>query len=364
MDAFRNYQNLMSGIGENVTQEAKNAKQRAIFNAKNRADEIVKTVGEAKVFISGKPIIKKVGQVLKPRIKKAADQFVKQGEEKFGQLFKPGGGTGPPAAPDVNATVTPNSAGPSRLDALRNDVADRETAAQNAKNAQASEDSAVRRGAKDPEPTGSEETIEMDDIGASNAGREIPNQAFDPNAAGAGVEESTTAGGDITTGLEGGFNAGSDPVFSSVMSQTRGGNLQNPFANARQNKFNPRQEDGQSNTTPRSTPAEPETQSTADAPMEGTQAGGDALDQAAQDAKIAAEAAAKAAAKDAAGGEAVGGILDAIPGAEAIGLAIGAIVAGVGAHRAHRAEEEEKSKDQSPMNPTSFSYQAGVGQDN
>ena len=54
----------MSGIGENVTQEAKNAKQRAIFNAKNRADEIVKTVGEAKVFISGKPIIKKVGQVL------------------------------------------------------------------------------------------------------------------------------------------------------------------------------------------------------------------------------------------------------------------------------------------------------------
>ena len=71
MDAFRNYQNLMSGIGENVTQEAKNAKQRAIFNAKNRADEIVKTVGEAKVFISGKPIIKKVGQVLKmPRRQK------------------------------------------------------------------------------------------------------------------------------------------------------------------------------------------------------------------------------------------------------------------------------------------------------
>lgn len=357
MDAFRNYQNLMSGIGENVTQEAKNAKQRAIFNAKNRADEIVKTVGEAKVFISGKPIITKVGQVLKPRIKKATDDFIKQGEEKFGQLFKPR--VGPP--PDVNATVTPNSAGPSRLDALRQDVADREKAAQNAKDAQASEDSAVRRGAKDPEPTGGEETIEMDDIGASNAGREIPNQAFDPSAS--GVQESTTAGGDITSGLEGGFNAGSDPVFSSVMSQTRGGNLQNPFANARQNKFNPRQEDGQSNTTPRSTPAEPETQSTADAPMEGTQAGGDALDQVAQDAKIAAEATAKAAAKDAVGGEAVGGILDAIPGAEAIGLAIGAIVAGVGAHRAHRAEEAEKSKDKTPMNPTSFSYQAGVGQD-
>jgi len=63
MDAFKNYQALMSGIGENVAQEAKNAKTEALFNAKSRADEIVKTVGEAKMFISGKPLLNKVGKL-------------------------------------------------------------------------------------------------------------------------------------------------------------------------------------------------------------------------------------------------------------------------------------------------------------
>ena len=398
----------MSGIGENVAQEAKNAKTEALFNAKSRADEIVKTVGEAKMFISGKPLLNKVGKVVKGKIQKS----LKEGEQKFGKLFKkpeetpgqgaerrlgvtdeeaeayfkgPGGNAGVPEPPAVNADVTPNDAGPSRLDELRQKVANREKEAKDAKDAEQAEkdanDAAEARGAKDPAATGEEETIEMTDLGGGT-GAEIPNKAFDPASAEGGEvsfagEGASTTGGDIA--LQGGFNAGSDPVFSSVMSQSRGQNLQNPFANARQNKFNPQREDGQSNSTPRSQPAEPETQPTADAPVTSTQAGTEAagteasatggLD--ADAAKAAAEAAAKAAAKKAAeagseelaGGEAAGGILDAIPGGEVLGLLVGGIMAAVAAHKAHKAEEEEESADKAPVNPTTFSYQAGIGTD-
>tara|TARA_R110002096_G_scaffold256335_1_gene449617 strand:+ start:3917 stop:5122 length:1206 start_codon:yes stop_codon:yes gene_type:complete len=401
MDAFKNYQALMSGIGSNVEQAQKNAKQEALFNAKSRADEIVKTVGEAKVFLSGKPIINKVGAYLKPKLKEGLDNFKKEAEEKFGNLVKGKlpGESGAPEPPPVNAEAVPNNAGPSRLDELRQNVANREKEAQKAKDAEQAEkdanDAAEARGAKDAEPTGEEETFEMQDIGASKAAQEIPNRAFDPSAADEEVGETAAgeAGGgtDIATGLEGGFNASSDPVFSSVMSQSRGANLQNPFANARQNKFNPDEEDGQSASTPRSQPADPETQPTADAPASGTQAGADAGDAGADaggggavaetdiDAaiaksaaeKAAAEAAAKSAAEktaaeaggEAAGGEAAGGILDAIPGGQVLGLLVGAIMAGVAAHKAHKAEEEEKATDVAGNNPTSFSYQSGVGTD-
>ena len=44
MDAFKNYQTLMSGIGENVAGQAANAKASALFNAKSRTDDIVKTL--------------------------------------------------------------------------------------------------------------------------------------------------------------------------------------------------------------------------------------------------------------------------------------------------------------------------------
>ena len=396
MDAFKNYQALMSGIGENVAGQAENAKKNALFNAKSRADEIVKTVGEAKLFISGKPLMGKVSKFLKSKLKERLQETPGQGaERRLGvsdkdaeDYFKE-----PVEPPTVNAEAIPNNAGPSRLDALRDKIAQQEKDAQRAKSQKDADDAAERRGAKDPEPTGEEESFEMKDMGGGQNApgtTEVQNRAFDPNELDDETAESNLAdaaggGGDIATGLEGGFNAASDPVFSSVMSQTRGGNLQNPFANARQNKFNPQQEDGQSNSTPRSQPSEPDTQPTADAPTSGSQAGmeaggneasiggaggEDVADAAAAAAKSAAEAAAKAAAERAAGGaaaklgteEAGAGILDAIPGADIIGVVVGGIMAAVAAHKAHKEEKDEE--DLAPAgNNTTISYQAGIGDD-
>lgn len=383
MDAFKNYQALMSGIGENVAGQAANAKASALFNAKSRTDDIVKTLGEAKVFISGKPLMAKVGKVIKAKLKERIQQ---RPETEPGKDIKE-----PVEPPEVNAEVTPNNAGPSRLDALKDKIAQRERNAQKAKDAEQAQkdadDSAEARGAKDKDASGEEESFEMKDMGGGGGeGQEIPNKAFDPSEA-EGNEvsfagEGEAVGGDITTGLEGGFNAASDPVFTSVMSQTRGGNLQNPFANARQNKFNPQQEDGQSNTAPRSQPEEPETQSTADAPASSSQAGieaGGGAEEAsiggaggedmAAAAKAAAEAAAKKAAEAAgeaggklAGEEGAAGFLDAIPGADVIGVVVGGIMAAVAAHKAHKAEKDEEDLP-GATNNTTISYQAGIGTD-
>lgn len=392
MDAFKNYQSLMSGIGQNIAGEAANQKATAIFNAKSRADEIAKSIGEAKVFISGKPLMAKVGKVLKAKFNERSKEYLKKFQEG-----KPGGDIKEPVEPpEVNAEVTPNDAGPSRLDALKDKIAQREYNVRKAKEKEQAQkdadDSAERRGAKDKDASGEEESFEMKDMGGgSGEGQEIQNKAFDPSEA-EGNEisfagEGEAVGGDIATGLEGGFNAASDPVFTSVMSQTRGGNLQNPFANARQNKFNPQQEDGQSNSAPRSQPAEPETQSTADAPASSSQAGieagggaeeasiggaggEDLADSAVAAAKSAAEAAAKKAAEklaEQAGGKLAGeegatGILDAIPGADVIGVVVGGILAAVSEHKAHLAEKAEQSLAPA-SNFTTMSYQAGVGTD-
>ena len=402
MDAFKNYQALMSGIGENIQGQAENAKKSALFNAKSRTDDIVKTLGEAKVFISGKPLMAKVGKVLKAKLKErmkpreetsgeAAERRMGATDKEYEDYFKE-----PVEPPTVNAEVVPNNAGPSRLDALRDKIAQREKDAQKAKDDQQAQkdadDAAERRGAKDKDASGEEETFEMKDIGGGTGdGQEITNRAFDPTELDGDTVESNLAdaaggGGDIATGLEGGFNVSSDPVFSSVMSQTRGGNLQNPFANARQNKFNPQQEDGQSNSTPRSQPAEPETQPTADAPTSGSQAGVEAggneasigggavaetdIDAASAAAKSVAEAAAKSAAEKAAGSaaaklggeEAGAGVLDAIPGADVIGLVVGGIMAAVAAHKAHKAEKDEENMAPAGNN-TTISFQAGIGDD-
>lgn len=390
MDAFKNYQSLMSGIGQNIAGEAANQKASALFNAKTRADEIAKTIGEAKLFISGKPLMAKVGKVLKAKFKERSKEYLKKVKEG-----KPGGDIKEPVEPpEVNAEVTPNNAGPSRLDALKDKIAQRERNVRKAKEKEQAQkdadDSAERRGAKDKDASGEEESFEMKDMGGGN-GEEITNKAFDPSEADGNevsfAGEGEAVGGDIATGLEGGFNAASDPVFTSVMSQTRGGNLQNPFANARQNKFNPQQEDGQSNSAPRSQPTEPETQSTADAPgsssQAGIEAGGgaeeasiggaggeDLADSAVAAAKSAAEAAAKKAAgklAEQAGGKLAGeegatGFLDAIPGADVIGVVVGGILAAVSEHKAHVAEKAEESLAPA-SNFTTMSYQAGIGTD-
>jgi len=95
-------------------------------------------------------------------------------------------------------------------------------------------------------------------------------------------------------------------------------------------------------------------------------AGESALEGAGSDlAKVVAKKAAGAIAKtvaEEAGGEAVGGVLDAIPGADIIGLLVGAVTTAIAAHKAHVAMKKQQAE-QSPAITTNETFQAGIGTD-
>ena len=78
-------------------------------------------------------------------------------------------------------------------------------------------------------------------------------------------------------------------------------------------------------------------------------------------AKKTAGAVGKAAAEEG-GGQATGGILDAIPGGEAIGVIVGAITAGIAAHKAHKAMRADANQP-SAVNVVNSSFQSGIGTD-
>lgn len=73
----------MEGIINSVNQRAVASNQhlQAKTNILSRNDEIMKTLGEAKVFISGKSIGQKVGQAIKARAKATAEKYVAQAKD-------------------------------------------------------------------------------------------------------------------------------------------------------------------------------------------------------------------------------------------------------------------------------------------
>jgi hypothetical protein len=70
---------------------------------------------------------------------------------------------------------------------------------------------------------------------------------------------------------------------------------------------------------------------------------------------------AKTAAEEA-GGEAAGGILDAIPGADVIGVIIGAVTTGLAMHKANLAKKAQAAET-NPAIMTNETFQAGIGTD-
>ena len=76
MDAFSNYSSVLNSVNERAV--ASNAHLEAASNLKERGDEIVKTLGEAKVFLSAKSIGSKVGQALKQRASATAEKYAEQ----------------------------------------------------------------------------------------------------------------------------------------------------------------------------------------------------------------------------------------------------------------------------------------------
>ncbi len=361
MDAFKNYQNVLDTINQNAEQY--NAKLENDTNIKNRTDEIVKTLGEAKVFISGKSLGQKVSKLVKPTVDKKlneAGEYVKGKIQEGSDFLKE----------KLNQAVSGNAeeggTGMTRMEALQDRLKTAQQARDNAAQQAESDRAAEARGAKDPEDNSAfDEGTELKPITSGEAvgGQEVPNPAFDPDS----LEDGDLIAPSNPVSASGGITADSDPVFSSVMSQSRGQNLQNPFANARQNKFAPDQEDGQAQSTPRSAPAEPVEEVKAPEPGGGQNAPQENPDAVASDAKDIAEQDAKKVAiketEEEGGEEAGAGILDAIPGLDVLGVIGGAIMAGIAAHKAKVAERNEEKKLQSTNIPIQTTFQSGVGTD-
>ena len=79
MDALGGYSNLLNNINQRAVQNNQHIETKS--NIEQRNDEIMKTLGEAKVFLSGKSIGEKVGQALKTRAKAAAEKYAAQAKE-------------------------------------------------------------------------------------------------------------------------------------------------------------------------------------------------------------------------------------------------------------------------------------------
>lgn len=364
MDAFKNYSNVLDTINQNAEQY--NAKLESDTNIKNRTDEIVKTLGEAKVFISGKSLGQKVSKLIKPQVEKKLNQA---GEYVKGKIQEGSDFVKEKVNQAVGGNAEEGGTGMTRMEALQDRLKTAQQARDGAAKQAESDRAAEARGAKDPEDSSAfDEGTELKPItsgqaGAPVEGQEVPNPSFDPDS----LEDGDLVAPSNPVSASGGITADSDPVFNSVMSQSRGQNLQNPFANARQNKFSPDQEDGQAQSEPRSTPAEPVEEVKAPEPGGGQNAPQADPDAAASDAKQLAEGDLKKAAiketEEETGEETGASVLDAIPGLDILGVIGGAIMAGVAAHKAKVAERNEEAKLQSINIPIQTTFQAGIGTD-
>ncbi len=284
-----------------------------------------------------------MGKVLKPKIQKGLDDagnFVKGKLEQAGTAIKT----------KINQALTGperEGTGPTRMENLQNQIADRERARASARRAQDEADGQERRGVGPNESGDLEEGTELQNIGGGGgASTTVPNPAFDPEASGdLDLLESSQ-----TMAQSGGVQAN---AIDNTLAQTRGQTFQSPMANQRANKFAPDQEDSQSSSTPRSAPPD----NTVEPPEPG---GGQSASNIEKNVVGKEE---EEETGDLVGDETTAGILDAIPGLDVLGVIGGAVMAGVSAHKAKVAGQIEKAKTLDPSLQLGSTYQAGLGMD-
>ena len=80
MDTFKNYDNLLSSLSASTD---KTTKERALATLKNKNDEMLKTIGEAKTFISGRSLLSKIGEPIAEKLKTAGFDALQRGQQAF-----------------------------------------------------------------------------------------------------------------------------------------------------------------------------------------------------------------------------------------------------------------------------------------
>lgn len=393
-DAFRNYNNLISGL--NQANEMKANEVIALAKQKASADEVGKTLGEVKTFIAGahgsKSFVKDIKPILKKRAERLAErakQEIKQRVEGKFNEFR-------------NRVNNARQNAQDRLEQARNDVEERFSG-----EPQSNLDTANTQGEnhlQQEEPAQNEQYDDWDTPygGETNGGED--NDGYD----------------DWDTPYQGEDNAGFDewdtPWGDDTLTESRAGTFSNPIANSRANLQNPVVQDSQNPMVERSSELPSYQESTADTAgsklyrvnvfQDGQKVesnyligsedappkynatggeGGDALSNESQMAnvkpgatgagnagseteKVATQSVEKGVAKsageeagDIAGdvaGESALGVLDAIPGLDILGVLGGAILTAIEAHKQRKEEREEEEG--AGATPTQ-AVQVGVG---
>ena len=355
MDAFKNYSSMLDDI--NTADERKNAMLKEATERKEKAMEITKVLGEGKLYLSGKSIGDKVGQAIKDRVKpelEKAGDFIKGRINEVGERAKTA----------INQALTGDElegTGPTRMENLQDEIARRSGARAKARQRADEEQGQRDRGVGPNESGDTEAGTELETVGRGGVGGGenpvVENPSFDANASG----DFDLLQSSSNMAQSGGIT---ESTLGSTLNASRGGNFQNPIANARANKFAPDQEDPQAFSTPRSTIGNPDVIANKINPdIIAEKAGGQTED-------LASNILQKGKSVLKAGGDAVegvgetaSGILDAIPGLDVVGVISGAVLAGVASHRANIAGKMEKAKMLDPSLMLGSTYQAGVGTD-
>ena len=315
MDAFRNYSTLYSGL--NSATQMKDSAIRTVAESKAKSANMGKTLGEVKSFLSGqaggKTFIKNVKPILKKRAEKLAEEMkakVKAKlEEKVGELkqaVKPKTST-PPTDEEENA----DNVSESTTDTLQDDAS----------------------------PVAEENTATESNLGA--------NDGYD----------------DWDTPENTDYDSWDTPWGGDAIEESRAGTFSNPLANARANKFNPKEQDSQEAMEPRDAP--PSYDEAVDQPATGAGSATDAEAQEQIDKALAEKMAGKVVEKTAgktaaelAGEEGGLSILDAIPGLDVLGFIGGGILAAI---EARKEKKEETEGEEGAMGTPGQAVQVGVG---
>jgi len=225
-DAFKNYNALISGI--NQENQFRDSATRAVADAKQKGDEMGKTIGEVKSFLSGQSGAKSFVKDIKPILKKRAERLAQK------------------AKAEIEARIK------GKASELSNRVAQARTEAEQrlAQGRQAVQDRFDGNGAPEAnESTGdtNENPIQKpseDDNVNDDAGDGGGGEAQD------GYDDWDTPG----TGDANDFDEWDSHWGDDTLTEGRAGTFNNPIANGRANKQNPTEQDSQNPMETRSEP--------------------------------------------------------------------------------------------------------------
>jgi len=372
-DAFRNYNNLISGL--NQSQNANDVAIRSVAESKEKAAEMGKTIGEVKSFLSGQHGGRSFAKDIKPILKKRAERLAERAKAQLEEKVQ-----------GIKAQVE------QRLAAAKQNAADRL-----AQGRQAVEDRLNGTPREPPNTDGENPTQRT----TPDENEPEPNGEYDDWDK---PYEGDDAYDSWDKPYEGddAFDAWDRPWGGDTIAESRAGTFSNPLANARANLQNPAEQDSQNPMEPRSDPPSydesiSDTTKTSPVDPDETPEGppkfnansgdgddalgnesqmsnvstkatgaGDTTDATAQEAldkqladKMAKEAAEKVAVKggEDAAADAATGVLDAIPGLDVLGFIGGAILAGFQAKK----EKKEEGREDAGAGVATQAIQIGVG---